>query len=141
MRIASAIIIKTAVGVGIKGAVASLTDAIKLWTTNNGDWRRATVTEVLDKNTSDCRDICTGNAEASGSSAYLRDEIANFIRVKGHKFVYSRHAGISHIRGEAHLTIARAAQQYTEELIEVGEETTEMHQYGYSAPMWDLLLV
>jgi hypothetical protein len=55
----------------------------------------------------------------------LGDEVSDLIGIKHHEFVYSGHAWITHIRRKAHLADSTAAQQDTEELVQVGEKTAD----------------
>lgn len=61
--------------------------------------------------------ICSRHSKGGSSKAYLLDEVANLASVQRHELVHLVHAGLPSVRGDF-----SAAEEYTEELIQMSEQ-------------------
>lgn len=110
---------------GVEWAAGVKADTVELRATDDVLGWCTAVAKVLHQSASNDRNIRASDSERGGSSANLRDEVANFVGIEHHEFVYPGHARVAHVRRKAHLADTTATQQDAEELVQMGEEAAK----------------
>jgi hypothetical protein len=92
-----------AIWVGVEWAAGVEADAVELRAVDDVLGWCTAIAKVLHQSASNNRNVRASDSERGGSSANLRDEVANFVGIEHHEFVYPGHARVAHVRRKAHL--------------------------------------